>query len=312
MDTAPIRVLYIAGASRSGSTLLDRIIGAIPGAVSLGEVHHIWRRGFQQSDRCGCGNTFANCPFWDEVRRRAAADGELDADRLLELQRRVVRNRVLPRVLLPALASESFTRACGEYADALVRLYRAVAATSGATVVIDSSKRAAHGMLLAARPDINLSVVHLVRDSRAVAFSSARSKVKTDSHDPLQMMAQLTATESAKAWNQQNILTEVLCYRASSFVRVRYEDLVRQPAETVSKIVRLADTEPIEPGNFESGSVRLPLAHTVSGNPMRLQSGRVALKIDDEWRTAMHPSDRNSVTRRTFILLRRYGYTLRA
>ncbi|HEY4605248.1 MAG TPA: hypothetical protein VIH08_13030, partial [Blastococcus sp.] len=34
----PLRVLYLAGIGRSGSTLLERILGEVPGICSLGEV----------------------------------------------------------------------------------------------------------------------------------------------------------------------------------------------------------------------------------------------------------------------------------
>jgi hypothetical protein len=37
-------VLFLGGLGRSGTTLVERVLGAIPGACPLGEVVHLWRR----------------------------------------------------------------------------------------------------------------------------------------------------------------------------------------------------------------------------------------------------------------------------
>ena len=41
----PVRVLYVAGAGRSGSTVLANLLGEVPGFVSVGEVRFLWERG---------------------------------------------------------------------------------------------------------------------------------------------------------------------------------------------------------------------------------------------------------------------------
>ena len=38
-------VLYVGGYGRSGSTVLDRVLGALPDAVSVGEIRSIWGGG---------------------------------------------------------------------------------------------------------------------------------------------------------------------------------------------------------------------------------------------------------------------------
>jgi len=48
--------------------------------------------------------------------------------------------------------------------------------------------------------------------------------------------------------------------------------------------------------------------HTVAGNPVRMQSGPLKLRVDDAWRAAMPAGDRRLVTLLTFPLLARYGY----
>jgi hypothetical protein len=55
-------------------------------------------------------------------------------------------------------------------------------------------------------------------------------------------------------------------------------------------------------------TVALSPTHSVKGNPNRFRTGIVDLRLDDEWRHAMRPSERRLVTTLTLPLLRRYGY----
>jgi len=61
---AAIRVLYIGGWGRSGSTLLDLILGQAPGLFSAGEVREIWQSGLAENRLCGCERPFRDCSFW--------------------------------------------------------------------------------------------------------------------------------------------------------------------------------------------------------------------------------------------------------
>src|SRR5205823_1051409 len=48
------KVLYIAGPGRSGSTVLDQVLGELPGFVSTGELQALWQRGLVERRPCGC------------------------------------------------------------------------------------------------------------------------------------------------------------------------------------------------------------------------------------------------------------------
>jgi hypothetical protein len=93
-------------------------------------------------------------------------------------------------------------------------------------------------------------------------------------------------------------------------VRVRYETLIREPKE---ELVRMLDRlgEPLDQQDLSfisDGNVSLRANHTVMGNPMRMDNGRVQLRIDEQWRTSMARKYRGMVTILTKPLLRRYGY----
>jgi len=62
----PLKVIYIASLSHSGSTLLGMMLGTHPGTVCLGEILPSLLYGKGQSDTCTCGKQIDTCPVWNE------------------------------------------------------------------------------------------------------------------------------------------------------------------------------------------------------------------------------------------------------
>ena len=166
------RVVYVGGFGRSGSTLLDRVLAQIGGCVAVGELVHLPQRGLLDDERCGCGVAFSACPFWSEVGVAAfgpAGWASVDAEAIRRQQAALDRNRRIPAMVLPRWGRGSAeTEELGAWFG---RVYAAVADVSGASVVVDSSKHASTAFLLRRAPGLDLRVVHLVRDSRGVAYS---------------------------------------------------------------------------------------------------------------------------------------------
>ena len=101
-------------------------------------------------------------------------------------------------------------------------------------------------------------------------------------------------------------------------LRVRYEDLATAPLATLAEVASFAGIAAsgaeLDFMGSDAGErwAHLRAAHTASGNPMRFTTGRIVIRTDDRWRTAMPAAQRRSVTAMTLPLLARYGYTGRA
>ena len=138
---APVKVLYIGGFGRSGSTLVERILGQLPGFCSAGEIVFLWQRGLLENQLCGCGATFSECDFWTRVGKTAFGGwDQVDAAEMLALQREVDRNRYIPAMVAPRLRPGA-KPALARYTAALSSLYQGIREVSGARVVIDASDR---------------------------------------------------------------------------------------------------------------------------------------------------------------------------
>jgi hypothetical protein len=297
-----LKVLYIAGWGRSGSTLLDNILGQLDHFASIGEFRYVWDRGLQENHRCGCGALFRDCRFWQEVFREAF--GGFDRGPMADML--AIREKYdHTRTVLLRSRMQSHEIEC--YQSSLVKLYRAVAAVSGATFVVDSSKTPSHGRILQGCRELEVYVVHLVRDSRAVAYSWQRKKPVSDS----EYMTRFSAAHSSLLWDGMNAAAEMLRTNSpGGYLRLQYEDLVTAPKTTLESVLHLVGANTEQSPLLHGNKVMLGPVHGFSGNPSRFGRGEVDLRPDDEWRSKLNRAHWFLVTLLTAPLLVRYGYPL--
>ncbi|MGH2944718.1 MAG: sulfotransferase [Solirubrobacteraceae bacterium] len=308
-DRSP-KVLFIGGYSRSGSTLLDCMLGEIPGVISTGELAYLWTHGLEQNQLCGCGQRFLECPFWHEVGQRAFGGwSNVDVDAMLRLERAVNRHRFLPLLLEPRLSPE-YDRRLRRYAEILGRIYHGIQQAGGARLIIDSTIDPAYGFLLRHVPNLDLRLVHLVRDSRATAFSWTRLQRKTDRVDAVVYQRRFRPGATALRWTAYHLLVHALGKTGVRPMLVKYENVIASPRDEIERIMQHAE-EPIRGdmlGFLAPGDVRLGVNHTVAGSLMRLRRGPLPIRLDDEWHHALAARDRRTVTLLSWPLLRAYGY----
>jgi hypothetical protein len=313
------RVLFIGGHSRSGSTLLSRLLGRDPRVVSVGELTFIADRGFRENQLCSCGKPFRECTFWSEVIVRVGgASPEEWFLRLASLRSELARIRQVPALALSGasrrtrfgakadLASRSRASAhVAEYAQMLDMVFSAIRATAGAEVVVDSSKHPPYGFLLNECSGFDLYPAHLVRDCRAVAFSQMRTRARPEIYWTTELMPRFSPARSAFDWTLFNSLMHLLAAACGRYQRVRYEDAVRDPdgvAEQLLRWIGLSDAGPISAVDGEE--------HELSGNPMRLQR-EFKVVADDKWLRDMSRADKARATALSAPLLIGYRYPLR-
>jgi hypothetical protein len=312
VSAQPIRVVYIAGAGRSGSTLLSMLLGTLPGCVSIGELRHIWTRGVELDQLCGCGEPFRACPFWRDVGDRAFGGWDRSPhERMVVLQRRVDRFRRLPALAALRLAPQR-RRLVDEYTATVSQVYAAIAESSGAGTIIDSSKSASFAMLLGRVPQVEPHLLHLVRDSRAVAHSWTRLRAMPEVGAGEEFMATFSPLKSAAIWLGNNAALDMIDrFTDVPGTRLRYESLVSGSQAELRKLasglgLAYEDVQAI-------GGPTVPIAtqHSVAGNPARFARGSVVLRPDEEWRRGMRRRDRRAVGLLTWPLLALYGYPLK-
>lgn len=304
-----IEILFIAGVGRSGTTLLTNMLGQHPDIEAVGESQYIWDRGLLANDLCGCGVRFHHCDFWREVGMRAFGDwDEVDAQLVLTIRDEVDRNRHIPLLVRPSI-SEDFRRKLDRYVEVLGALFQGIAETSGNDVVVDSSKHASFAYVLRHVADTESRTVLSIRDSRGVAHSWCKSVQRHEVVDETSFMPQFRPSSTAAQWALTDLLLRPLPLLGVPVMDMLYEDMVENPWRECSRILDFAGIRTHRDLPFIGKDwVDLAPTHTVSGNNSRFTTGRVPLVLDSEWRTAMKPRDRRTVTALTWPLLRKRGY----
>ena len=304
-------MLYIGGFGRSGSTLLAYLLGQLEGYVVAGELKYIWSRGVKESELCGCGVPFADCPFWRDVGQAAFGGwSEIDVEEVLALQTRVTSGRSVSALLTGVGTSPSFAG----YAELLRKLYGAILDVSGGRIVVDTSKTPVEALLLARVPGLQCRAIHLVRDGRGVAFSWAKRGVRRpEVVGEEAVMLDYNPLYIAPRWLYGNLFLELLRTRVRPRACATRISSAR-PKEYVEAALRECGAPSDHAGiqALGSGRVTLGTLHTIGGNPMRFAAGETPCAPTRHGDARCRPGLRRGVTAVTWPLLLLYGYSLRA
>lgn len=279
------KIVFILSDSRSGSTLLDQLLGAHDEVVSLGEIHHL--RAYATEDRslynpvhplvCSCGERLPVCPFWQEVERRVGApleDLALGLHFFGWLDDGQTRRRLLRRIFLACLDRGPATfrtplvgKLFGRQrivADAL-RLYDAIFdVCSSAKYLVDSSKAVFRFRAIYEAQPERVKVLMLARDYRGTIYSKMKRgrDMKKSAHSWVRRMGWIKDFTADLSPEQA--------------VRVRYEDLCGDPRQELSRICEFLGVE------FQEGMLTRPFdnVHHLGGSPSKFDRNRSEIKPD--------------------------------
>lgn len=288
-----IKVLYIAGSTRSGSTLLARLLGEINGFINVGEALR-WIFNIRRMPReipCGCGNPVFECPFWADI-----ADG-IENSSIQEFGTKAIRIRYLPLLMSP-IKPPKFQEKWNNLLSLTEKLLEDIIVKSDARVIVDSSKNPANAYVLSNIAKVQLYIVHSIRDPRGVVSSWSKHK---------SYLGSFPTSTVTWWWLSYNLSAEILRAYAKKFISVRYEDFVQSPEKTLGKIIRDIDEAPDGVNFIKENQAQVGIQHGLAGNPDKLSSGIIKIR-ENQWHL---PLSRNiMVSIFTLPLLLRYRYPL--
>jgi hypothetical protein len=278
-----IKILYIAGTSRSGSTILGNIISTIDNAIDVGEVRYIADRGVSENWQCSCGNTFHDCKFWNEVIKEGFGSiDKINPIRWLEQSERGIRLRYWLFSTEERLIKTLNKR--GEYLFNLRKLYGAILNNNEADLIVDSSKDPTYGYLLTLLPNVEVYFIHLVRRPQAVLYSQVKRKKEQVIRNNTKRKMGTSFFLSLFHWIIYNQLIDRLLSKKNNYIRITYEQFTENPIAILEKVFANI--------NIPSKSIKLTdgfktkKSHVFSGNPSRF-SNKIEIKQDDEWNSGL-------------------------
>jgi hypothetical protein len=293
---------------RSGSTVLDTVLGNHPQAVSVGELNHAPRAFSSTNEYCACGRLARDCPFWNRVDEewRRLSGFSLASPDFQRLQARFERTRRLGFLVLQAfVAGKAFRR----YALGLTTLYVALKNVSGKSVVVDSSKSPSRALALSRMEAVDLRLIHLVRDGRGVIWSLLKPYSPDPERGVQRALRPKPVWRTALVWNLVNRLTAMVARRlpADKTSRLRYEDFVETPRKALSAIGAIAGLDYSEQASALEEGREFAVDHTIAGNRVRM-GGVVRLQANHAWRDRLGGGQRRLFWLLAGGLAKRLGY----
>ncbi len=321
------RLAYLLAASHSGSTLLTMLLGAQPGACTAGELKAT-SLGDPDSYRCSCKQRIRECETWNLVsasmeKRGFSGFDITDAGTSIFAAKSSFAQKLLAPLhrqsLMEAIRdiglslSPEWRRLLPETNRRNRALIESLLEVNDAQVVIDSSKVALRLKYLLQIPDLDIRVIRVIRDGRAVSLTYTDEWNFADSSDP-EMRSGGTGTrrppprrsmaEAANEWKRSNEASDSLVARlpANQWTEVRYEELCANPAATLRRLAVFLDLDP----ERTILDFRSRTQHVI-GNGMRMDSSS-EIRLDERWKSHLTPDDLKAFDQVAGDLNRSYGY----
>ncbi|MFT4742085.1 MAG: hypothetical protein ACI91Z_000056 [Yoonia sp.] len=298
-----INVLYIAGAGRSGSTFLSLLLTQHDGAQNIGQIRDL-PDAIAKSEPCSCDRTVPDCLYWSAV--------------VQELTRKHGRD-VMQKINDGMTA---FGKAAGEdtnWDDAQVSdtlkkehsvflamfedMYAAASAQAGGRLLIDSSKSVDLALALSLIPGINVRILNLIRDPRAVAVSW--SKV---------LKRPMVLRRRTRNWaGRQKRLKVLESVAPEAFMQLRYEDLTVAPQRWISEIQKWAGlSEDLSfftgPNDAKTAWDRSHLFPPANASVLKTRKQEIHIAPATSWQGEEHAELHKMAEKEAFPVARSYGY----
>lgn len=289
-------ILYVLSDVRSGSTLLDQLLGAHHDVVSVGELH--WLPAYVRQDRsiynpvhplvCTCGEPVSQCAFWRDVQE--ASGRSLDSFQLRPRfsnwrgrgsdSRKVgVRIKNLPmrfiRRFPDAYRSDFVQHLFGapRLVQDSIELSNAILRVSGKKLLVDSSKSAfKFRSVYKAQPD-RVKAIVLTRDYRAVVHSKMKRGESLDG--------------AALGWRRKmdQILAMTNGISGDHYCTLKYEDLCENPEREIRNLCTFLGLD------FDVNMLARPTqdVHHIGGSPSKFDPAKRAISLDTRYLDAFKP-----------------------
>lgn len=251
------KIVYIVGLGHSGSTMLDLTLGQHSKMTGLGEIATVLNLGLdsirQRAIPCACGSSLDNCNFWGNV---AKTLGDAPGASFQERYQTVINT-----------AQSIFGDDC---------------------VIVDSSKGLASLKRISKLPDVDLKVLHLIRDVRPFTISyldrmkrrrNKASAQKNIGKFPKSLLQQYASYYFLQWYRQNRKIQQYLNGLDLPVFQFGYEELCLYPQKIVGKICEFLEVEE------EAALLNWdkPKSHIIRGNIMRVNAEKWGIHYDNRW-----------------------------
>lgn len=309
------KYIYICAAARSGSTLLDMLLGGHSQGESLGEFSFLGK-AIALKQECGCGAPMISCSQWDKVYSKVLLEKGIDLkidpygmrqwDTRATVKIRIDKDQQTRKYIFFSKVRNALVRlhfrlkwlnlpmpsSLTKGIENTAYLYDAVLETREKSFIVDSSKNFLKAIALYKSYPKKTKILLLTRDGRGVFHSRYSSG--------------FTKKESFRGWYKY--YSGAFFYlkkfiKKEDLLIIRYEDLVTDLEGELRKICSWAGID------FEKKMIELAVGerHLVDGNATRFRRNK-GVKLDERWTTELNKKDLNWFMKKGGALNSKLGY----
>jgi hypothetical protein len=278
MKKQKINLIYIASNGRSGSTLLDMLIGKHNKCCTLGEFQILPIDLKHNTQPCGCGESVKECIFWSDIylENKVILDsGSISRFRYFGAGK-VLRWKELKDIFSNKKSKNYEIEQYGqENYIVLDAVMNKINKRKKINFLVDASKDPYRLSWLAQSGFFNISVLHIIKQPEAFVHSmqkQEKSKLKK---------LKITFRMSIR-WILENSIIKKVCRKYISddnYLKIRYEDLAQHTQPELKRIFSELglqyDFDILQDGFFHEN-------HAISGNQMRFKTSTI--KLDEKWK----------------------------
>lgn len=312
-NTEKKSIIFIVGAGRSGSTVLDKFLGAHSQSFSLGEIG-LFKTSIQKKIECSCEQDMSRCKLYGPIIDKHNAHSDQ-----FRTEFRLKSGGLIKSMLnyLSITASLIFRRNLlrKDSRDILHRnseIFRDINDKIDKQLYIDSTKNIIRAILLQRfyLRDFNVHYVFLIRDPRAIVISRQKKEVIVElkgSSKKIITNTEQNTSKAIKSWNFQNTFTFLYLYlfvSKSITSKIKYNTFTENPKvvfESLKAFHRLS---------FESNMTDLNSTehHIIGGNYSKINAKQVknnAINFDE----LLTKKELKYIVSRTRFVRNLIGYT---
>lgn len=239
------KIVFIASLSHSGSTLLDLILGGHSRFIGLGEIRQVLDLESLEREKiskvvCSCTHTMEECVFWGKAVSKLRSSRELSPEARYQI------------------ILETFSHIFGKDC-----------------IPVDSSKYNSSLRMLHTDPNIDLRVLHLIRDVRSFTISH----IDNQKRKPREHKKRSPFHYFRKWYSGNKKIQNFLEANNISHFQLGYEELCLHPAVMTEKICHYLGEQP----ELSMLAIENSRSHNVLGNRMHRQSHKLKLLYDIRW-----------------------------
>jgi hypothetical protein len=255
-----IKIIYLLGAGRSGTTLLGTILNSHSKICTIGEMHQ-FPDYLLNNKACSCGDKLTQCEFWRTIIKLTDFSG-IDLENLERTVKQKESHTNILKLLFKTKVDEPYLKFHNLIFESISKQHKE-------QLLLDSSKYIARYLLLKKSDKLNIKGIYVTRDVRGV-INSFSKKVQTPK----------SAIGTIIYYMLINSFAELLSLMDKDIIKIKYEDFINAPLPTLNKIYNHV-LNPQE--KAESISKIFDMPHIIGGNRMKKKS-KITIEGDEKWK----------------------------